>query len=73
MRWRDQRQSDNIEDRRGMSGGRVAVGGGGLGIVILAIAIYMCGGDPSQLLQTSPPPSDVQAPSTASKDRKSVV
>lgn len=49
-----------------MSGGRVAVGGGGLGIVILAIAIYMCGGDPSQLLQTSPPPSDVQAPSTAS-------
>lgn len=66
MRWRDQRQSDNVEDRRGMGGGRgVAIGGGGLGVVVLAIAIYLCGGDPSQLLQTGPSESQVPQPGTA--------
>jgi uncharacterized protein len=64
MRWRDQRQSDNIEDRRGIGGGRVAIGGGGLGVVILAIAIYLCGGDPSQLLQTGQPQPEAQSPGT---------
>lgn len=68
MRWRDQRQSGNVEDRRGMGGRGVAVGGGGLGILVLAIAIYLCGGDPSQLLQTGPAPSEIQPPtSTANK------
>ncbi len=67
MRWRDQRQSTNIEDRRGMRG-PVAIGGGGLGIVILAIAIYLCGGDPSQLIQTGQSPGEVPPPtSTANK------
>ena len=65
MRWRDQRQSDNVEDRRGMGGRSVAIGGGGLGVVILALAIYMCGGDPSQFIQTGPPPGQVPAPGTA--------
>ena len=64
MRWRDQRQSSNVEDRRGMGGRSVAIGGGGIGVVILAIAIYLCGGDPSQLLQTGPAPSQVPAPGT---------
>ncbi|QQS32261.1 MAG: zinc metallopeptidase [Acidobacteriota bacterium] len=50
MRWRDQRQSSNIEDRRGMRGPAM-IGGGGIGVLILALAIYLCGGDPSQLLQ----------------------
>ena len=43
-------QSSNIEDRRGMGGKGLALGGGGLGTIVLAIAIYMCGGDPSALL-----------------------
>ncbi len=64
MRWRDQRQSDNVEDRRSMGGRGVAIGGGGLGVVILALAIYLCGGDPSQLLQTGPPQNAVPAPGT---------
>ncbi len=65
MRWRDQRESENVEDRRGMGGGRIAIGGGGLGVIILAIAIYMCGGDPSQLLQNMPNQSGVPDPGTA--------
>ncbi|MEO6656430.1 MAG: neutral zinc metallopeptidase, partial [Pyrinomonadaceae bacterium] len=63
MRWGDQRQSDNVEDRRGMGG--LAIGGGGAGVIILAIAIYLCGGDPSQLLQNGPSQTEIPAPGTA--------
>lgn len=66
MRWRDQRQSTNIEDRRGIGGRGIALGGGGIGVLILALAVYLCGGDPQQLLQGLPQESQVQQPSTAS-------
>jgi predicted metalloprotease len=49
MRWQDQRQSDNIEDRRGVSGGKIAIGGLG-GLVVLVLALLF-GADPRQLLQ----------------------
>ena len=50
MRWQEGRRSDNVEDRRGMRVGRpVAVGGGGLLVIVLLMAL--CGGDPRQLLQ----------------------
>ena len=52
MRWRDERQSTNIEDRRGMSGGKIAIGGLG-GIVVLVIALLF-GADPRQLLEQLP-------------------
>ena len=29
MKWKGRRQSDNVEDRRGMSGGGKAIVGGG--------------------------------------------
>ena len=50
MRWRGNRQSDNVEDRRGMSGGGKAIVGGGLiGIVMLfgLSASYTGSGDAS--------------------------
>lgn len=50
MRWSDLRESSNVEDRRGLGGGRIAIGGGGIGVIILALAIYLCGGDPRALL-----------------------
>ena len=43
--------------------GPVAIGGGGIGVLVLAIAIYLCGGDPSQLLQMQP--SGTEAPGPA--------
>jgi predicted metalloprotease len=52
MRWRDERQSENVEDRRGMSGGKIAIGGLG-GIVVLVIALLF-GADPRQLLEQLP-------------------
>lgn len=53
MRWRGERQSDNIEDRRGLSRGGMAIGGGLGGIVILIIALLF-GADPRQLLEQLP-------------------
>lgn len=50
MRWKDGRRSDNVEDRRGMTPGRM-VGGGGLGIIVIALIAMFFGVDPSQLLQ----------------------
>jgi len=49
MRWKGGRQSDNFEDRRGMSrGGKVALGGvGGIIVVILGL---LFGGDPTELM-----------------------
>jgi len=59
MQWRGQRESDNIEDRRGMSGTTKLVGGG-IGTLIIAVIVYFMGGDPSKELnapQTSAPQS----------------
>jgi predicted metalloprotease len=53
MRWRGERQSENIEDRRGMSRGGIAIGGGLGSIVILIIALLL-GADPRQLIQQGP-------------------
>jgi predicted metalloprotease len=52
MLWRGQRQSENVEDRRGMSRGGIAIGGGLGSIVILIIALLL-GADPRQLLEQS--------------------
>lgn len=49
MRWRGERQSENVEDRRGVSRGGMAIGGGLGGIVVLVIALLL-GADPRQLL-----------------------
>ncbi len=51
MLWKGQRQSDNIEDRRGMSRGGMVVGGGLGGIVLLVVAVLL-GADPRQLLES---------------------
>jgi predicted metalloprotease len=52
MLWKGQRQSDNVEDRRGISGGGLAIGGGLGGIIVLVIALLL-GADPRQLLEQS--------------------
>ena len=71
MRLDDQRQSDNIEDRRGIGGRGIAVGGGGIGVIILAIVIYLCGGDPTQLLQNAPTGTEIPVPGTTHRPAKS--
>ncbi|MGO4820521.1 MULTISPECIES: KPN_02809 family neutral zinc metallopeptidase [unclassified Flavobacterium] len=49
MKWQGRRQSDNVEDRRGMSsGGKTIVGGGIIGIVILLLNVF--GGENGQMV-----------------------
>lgn len=50
MQWRNTGQSSNVEDRRGMSGRGIALGGGGIGTLLLILVLWMCGADPSTLL-----------------------
>ncbi len=49
MRWKGRRQSSNVEDRRGMRVARRA-GGGGIGVVVLALVAMYFGVDPSVIL-----------------------
>ncbi|HQM44111.1 MAG TPA: neutral zinc metallopeptidase [Smithellaceae bacterium] len=53
MRWRGERQSDNVEDRRGMRVSRgVKVGGiSGLGLVAIVVVSLLLGVDPTIVLQ----------------------
>ena len=49
MKWKGNRQSDNVEDRRGMSGGgKVVLGGGALGIIILLLNLF--GGENAKMI-----------------------
>ena len=49
MKWRGRRQSDNVEDRRVMSGGgKAIVGGGIIGIIVLLLNIF--GGENAKML-----------------------
>ena len=53
MLWKNRRESDNVEDRRGISGTGMAVGGG-LGSIVLVLLALLFGADPRQLLQQAP-------------------
>ncbi len=45
MLWQGRRESGNVDDRRGMSGGgQMAVGGGILGVIALVLN-FLLGGD----------------------------
>ncbi|MFZ7146292.1 MAG: neutral zinc metallopeptidase [Bacteroidota bacterium] len=48
MLWRGRSGSSNVDDRRGMSAGGLATGGGVVGLVIYLLYSFL-GGDPSQL------------------------
>ena len=51
MRTDDQRESDNIEDRRGMGPARIGKGGLGIGTIVLALAVsYFTGVNPLTVL-----------------------
>lgn len=67
MRWRGERESSNVEDRRGMSGGgRIAIGGG-LGTLVIIIIAVLLGADPQQLLRQMP--TDAPAPPSSQGPR----
>lgn len=62
MQWVNRRGSANVEDMRGGSRGGMAMGGG-IGTIILALAVYFMGGDPRVVLDQGQrqPPSSIPA------------
>ncbi len=56
------RESSNIEDQRGVGGRGIALGGGGLGIIVVIILAVVCGVDPRQLIENMPQQTEVQQP-----------
>jgi predicted metalloprotease len=52
MKWSEGRRSDNVVDARG--GGMLPIAGGGIGMAVLALVVYLMGGDPSVILQQAP-------------------
>jgi predicted metalloprotease len=61
MRWRTDRRSTNVEDRRGSSSSRIpggAAGGiGGIGLIIILVAAVLLGVDPGQFIGGSDIPT----------------
>jgi uncharacterized protein len=51
MKWQGRQGSDNVEDRRGMSKGRM-MAGGGIGTIIILLIVLLLGGDPMKLLDS---------------------
>ena len=51
MLWKGRRGSTNVDDRRGVSGGGIAAGGGVIGLIIYLVYSFLGGGDSGQ-----PPP-----------------
>jgi len=53
MKWAGRRESTNVEDRRGISGGGLAVGGGIIGVIAILIKLFL-GGDVSSIPEVAP-------------------
>ncbi|MGN6248846.1 MAG: KPN_02809 family neutral zinc metallopeptidase [Ginsengibacter sp.] len=55
MQWQGRRESSNVEDRRGITGGGMAIGGGVIGVIFILAKFLLGGGDLNDLQQLVPP------------------
>jgi predicted metalloprotease len=60
MQWQGRQESDNVDDRRGITGGHVAVGGGIIGVIFILAKFLLGGGDVNQLQQDLQQPQQQQ-------------
>lgn len=73
MRWLGNKESENVDDRRG-GGGKGLAMGGGIGTIIIALIYLFMGGDPSQVanqLQNAIPSqqNNASAPRSAEEEK----
>ena len=67
MEWEGREESQNVDDRRGITGGHVAVGGGLIGIIFILAKFLLGGGDVNQLQQDLQPQQPQQQEMTATQ------
>lgn len=65
MRWQDRRESTNVEDRRRVTPGRIAIGGG-LGTIVILLVMVFLGADPQTLVQVIEQTQQISEPVTES-------
>jgi uncharacterized protein len=72
MQWLGRRESSNVDDRRGITGGHVAVGGGVIGVIFILVKFLLGGGDPNQLQQDlqQQPQQEMSAEQKAADDKE---
>jgi predicted metalloprotease len=72
MLWQGRRESSNVSDRRGFSGGGIAVGGGVVGLIIYLISMFLGGGggDLSQLANQGTQSSQLTPAQQAADDQR---
>jgi len=69
MKWQGRQGSGNVEDRRGMSTGKMAVGGG-IGTIVIVLIVLLLGGDPSAILNNAEPVSQEQTTTSFSAEEQ---
>lgn len=70
MDWRGRRESSNVDDRRGISGGGLALGGGVIGLVFILAKFFLGGGDINDLQQLIPQQQQQQQEMTAEQQQQ---
>lgn len=65
MQWRGRRQSSNVDDRRGISGGGLAIGGGVIGVIFILAKFLLGDGDINDLSQLIQQPQQQQTEMTS--------
>ncbi|MEO8412152.1 MAG: neutral zinc metallopeptidase [Ginsengibacter sp.] len=73
MQWQGRRESNNVDDRRGITGGHVAVGGGIIGVIFILAKFLLGGGDVNQLqqdLRQQPQQQEMNAEQKAADDKE---
>ncbi len=69
MLWQGRRESGNVEDRRGISGGGL-VAGGGIGTLIIGILYFLLGGNPSDVNSNLGPQQYTQSAPISAEEEK---
>ena len=70
MRWIGGRESTNVDDRRGISGGGLAVGGGIIGVIVVVLRLLLGGGGEDVPLQIPGQTTEMTAEEKAADDQR---
>ena len=70
MRWIGGRESTNVDDRRGISGGGLAVGGGIIGVIVVVLRLLLGGGGEDVPLQIPGQTTEMSAEEKAADDQR---